>query len=200
MNRRVPLVAAALAVVLVLAWYLALWKPETSHVSSARARTSAAKVRQQLLNGQLVGLLRLEKDLPSRTAQLNSTLPAFPEAVSIPAIIDQINRIAVSDHIAWTNESQSVSTAAATSPTTAGRSTATAAGGSASVGLSLTVAGSYADMGRFVTSLERLPRLIVVDSLGYTPSSSDHLSAAITARAFYDAGAIPATPTEMSAG
>jgi Tfp pilus assembly protein PilO len=196
-SRRLPLLVALGLVIVMAGWYAALWSPQHSALKAARAKNTAALATQAQLSSELGQLRALQRGLPADAAALERSLPALPTAVSIDTVIDQINAVAVSTGVAWTNESQSVTSAAPGSTTTTPAATTgsagTAATGVSTVGLTLTVSGPYQAVATFISSLELLPRLIVIDTLSYSPSSST-VSADITGRAFYDPAAVPAIP------
>jgi Tfp pilus assembly protein PilO len=209
MSRRIPLIAGGLVLVMFIGWYVALWRPGEAHLRVAHAAQAAALTKQEQLTGELAGLLAIQRKLPTLEGQLRSSEPALPTSVSVDTVIDQINATAVADKIAWTNESQSAGSQTAGSAATAGASGSTGttpssapsgAGTAQTLALTLTVAGTYPDMMRFVTDLEHRPRLIVLDSLAYTPGSGDQVAVQISARAFYDTSTLPALPTPTRAG
>jgi Tfp pilus assembly protein PilO len=190
-NRRVPLLVALGLVIVIAGWYVALWSPQHAALKTAETKKAAAVSTQSQLSSQLGQLRALQRGLPADAAALQKSLSALPTAVSIDTVIDQINAVALSTGVAWTNESQSVTGAASGSTTPPATGTATT--GLSTVGLTLTISGTYHAVTTFVSSLELLPRLVVIDTLQYSPSSTT-VSANITGRAFYDPSPVPVIP------
>jgi Tfp pilus assembly protein PilO len=197
-SRRIPLIAGAVVVVLLLGWYVIVWRPAASASKSAQASKEAAQVLQSQLAAQLAGLVTLQKTLPAEEAKLRKAEIEVPSSASEDTVIDQINSIALADHILWTNESQSLGTASSSAATTATTVAATATttattvasavastSGDTTLTMTLDVAGSYAAMYGFIVDLEHLPRLIVIDTIGFAPKSVQSVSATLSARAFY---------------
>jgi Tfp pilus assembly protein PilO len=182
-NRRIPLIAGALVAAIAICWYLAFWRPAGGQFRAAQASELTAQAQQARLNTELASLISVQRQLPALEAQLRSSAAAVPTADSINTIIDQIDADAIADGISWTNESQSSAGA-----------TATSAGGSTTLGLTLAVAGSYPNMLHFLAALVHQPRLIVIDSLVFTPAAGDQVTVAVTGRTFYDSTPLPKLP------
>jgi Tfp pilus assembly protein PilO len=138
---------------------------------------------------ELESLRAVARRLPAAEALLQRTEISLPSAPQVDRVIDEINGIAVADGVAWTNESQSL--------TTTGTS-ATGVGGGSVLGLTLDVSGTFAHVSRFLTDLEQRPRLIVVASLSYSPNADGRgLALNIDARAYYDPSPIPVLPAAL---
>jgi Type II secretion system (T2SS), protein M subtype b len=210
-NRRTPLIAGTVVIVLLLAWYVAVWRPAgTASTRAVASKAAVAVLRKQLEDG-LAGLLTMQRTLPAQEAQQRLGETEVPTSPSVDTLIDQISSIASADQITWTNESQTLGTASAaavatttattsTSATTTGSSTstvpmsATPASGDTPLAFTLAVSGSYPAMTKFITDLEHRPRLIVIDTLNYAPTGRA-ISVTITGRAFYNTTANPILPT-----
>jgi Tfp pilus assembly protein PilO len=184
-TRRVPLIAGVLVVVILLGWYVAIWRPDAAHLSAARASEVTATAKRAQLDSELAGLLGIERKLPALEAQLQAGVTAVPATASLDTVIDQINAIAIADQIEWTTESQGAASAGSSTSSSTGNSTLT---------LTLAVAGSYSNMTAFITDLEHRPRLIVLDSLAFAPGSGGRVSVSISGRAFYDSSPLPKLP------
>lgn len=201
---------------LLLAWYVVLWRPAVSGTARAQAAKVTAEGKQITLEGQLAGLRALQRSLPSEEAKLRHAEIEVPATASVAAVLDQINAIAVADGITWTNETQSLGGAAAVSQTTAATvapaaqstssttiasaaSAPVAAAGDLILALTLDVGGNYAAMTKFIADLEHAPRLIVIDTLTYSPGVGHVVKVTMTARAFYNPTATPAIP-KLSTG
>ncbi len=186
MNRRLLLVAALLLVVVLGGWYGLAWKPGQARIASAHASDATALTKRAQLDSELGGLHRLQRDLPADQTTLAKALPALPVAASVPSVIDQIAQAARTTGVAWSNESQSTGTSASTSGSSAAAGSVTTGGsGVSTLALTLQVTGSYKAVTSFVTLLTHRPRLIVVDTLSFAPSTSS-VAITIGARAFFD--------------
>jgi Tfp pilus assembly protein PilO len=198
MNQRISVIAGTVVVFMLLGWYVAFWRPATSHLSKAHATESAAQARQAVLDSQLARLVALERALPTSERELRASEPALPVSISVDTAIDQVNAIAVRDHISWTNEGQSVagassSTAGGSSSAGASASPSTTGSGNSTLDLTMDVSGTYAHMSTFITDLEHRPRLVVIDSLSYAPAQR-LVAVTIAARAFFDSSPLPVIP------
>jgi Tfp pilus assembly protein PilO len=205
-TRRIPLIAGGVIVVLLLGWYVAVWRPSGSHLREAQSSLAAAAIHERSLAASLGGLSALQRSLPSDVAKLRQAEAAVPSTPSIATLLFQVDAMARAEAITLTNESQSLSAVVAATPTattteaTTSSTTIAAAPSSTSsdsvVTLSLQVTGSYSDMGRFITDLQSGPRLIVIDTVTYTPGAGSTVSVTMTTRAFYNPAANPVLPAD----
>jgi Tfp pilus assembly protein PilO len=196
MSRRIPLIAGALVVLLLLIWFVALWRPAVAESHKATASRTAAKALEITLGDRLASLVAQQKSLCSDETKLRQGQVAVPTSVSLDTVIDQINAIALADQISWTNESQSSDAASPSAPPSS--SGTVSSSDDSTLTLSLQVAGSYTNMAKFITDLEHRPRLIVLDTLSYSPGPSSAVTVSMTARAFYNPTASPMLPNTCS--
>jgi Tfp pilus assembly protein PilO len=210
MSRRNTLIAAGVVVVLILGWYVVLWRPAVAGSNRASAAKDATEAQQVTLASQFAGLEVLQRTLVAQEVKLRQAEIAVPTTASLADVIEQLDGIAKSDRIVWSNESQSLGAVlATTAPTTtvaapASSSTATTAVATAGIAtpaaadstllLTLNVAGTYGAMTKYITDVEHLPRLIVIDTLNYSPATTGQITVSMTARAFYNPTPEPALP------
>src|SRR6201999_4358527 len=70
MTRRIVLISAAITLVLMAAWYLLLWKPQSKDLTSARQAQVSAEQQVSNLQIQTAGLQALAKKEPADRAAL----------------------------------------------------------------------------------------------------------------------------------
>ncbi|MGH3599618.1 MAG: type 4a pilus biogenesis protein PilO [Pseudonocardiaceae bacterium] len=183
MNRKIGLIAGALAVVLVAAWYLALWKPTTRQLTSARHELVTAQNDRQQASRQRIALTNEQRRLPGEKAEAAALTAAVPPDPGIDTLIDQVNQVAAASGVALHSESQSLSSAAAPAAT---KSSGTASS-LPSASLTFDVSGSYNQILDFVSRLQTTPRVVKVTALSLgggggatTPSAGSTASAGST--------------------
>lgn len=212
MKQHQKIVAAALValVVVVGVWYVAFWRPETSHLATARA-DQAAEVSQ--LASEQQQLVQLQGEQP-KVAQEKQTLAELvgmlPDGPSLDQLLRTIVRAArVSGVVVpsvGTPQPAGWGAPPSAAPTSAPTASATAPGPQ-SITVSLTVSGSNASILRFVTALDSQPRIYVVDSFSLAaPQSTGAVAAlpqtSVTVQAFYESSASgnPTFPGASSVG
>jgi Tfp pilus assembly protein PilO len=164
-QQRVALASlVALAAVLAV-WFLVFWNPEGSRLKAANQAQIAAKVAGQ--EAQLATLKADQPKLKAERAVLAKLVQAVPDGPALDQMLHTINAAALSAGV-------SLDLVGTPEPAGWGGSTgaAPATSGAQSLGLSLDVTGTQAHVLRFVTTLDRQPRLYVVSSFGLsTPQS-----------------------------
>ena len=195
------LIVAGVVVLVLAVWFVGLWRPTATRLTSAKRAVTAAQQQQTTLRSQLLSLRALESKLPSQEASLTQSAAALPGSPSVDTMIDQIAAVASKAGVSWTNESQSMASAAgATTGAAASAGPASSSSGSAAtLTLTLQVAGPYSAVETFVNDLAQVPRLIVVDSLRVN-GNSNSVTAQIDGRAFYDTTPIPKLPATVTPG
>lgn len=178
----------AVLVVLVAGW-LMLVKPEKSKVSSLKSQASAQNQANQLLLTQIESLQAEQKDLPQQQLTLAKFSTEVPDNAAEPTLIRQLTTaangagvdlisITPSDASAVAATSPSVTTPTAPTSTatpgttTAGGATSTPAAPAATLyqlPVALGISGSYANMISFFQALEKLPRAMIVAAWSMCP-------------------------------
>jgi len=185
MNRRL-LIPLAVGVVLVILWFVALWRPQSSALSNARKRTSDATQQGATLRDELARLQQAQRDLPLKQSQLETLRVAVPDDPSLAQFILDANDAASKSGIDFLSISP-------TPPgSSGGGATAPAAGAGASAGptpvpirISMSATGGYFQVLDFVNRLDALPRIVVVDSLELTAQAGgSQLQASLQERIF----------------
>ena len=168
MNRRL-LIPLGIGVVLVLLWFVALWGPQGSALSGARKRANDATQQGATLRDQLARLQQARRDQPIKQSQLETLRVAIPDDPNLAQFILDANDAASRAGIDFLSISPTPPSAQgqATTPTTAAGGAAAGAAAATAIPIrtSLSISGGYFQVLDFVNRLNRLPRLVVVDSL-----------------------------------
>lgn len=184
-TRRIPAVAAAAALVLVIAWYFLLWGPEAKSVKSAHKAHAQAEQKITQLQSQIISLQGLVKQIPEDNAKFAQLEAALPENPQLDQALNLLHQAAVQTGVTLAN-------VAPTTPSgsSSGASPSQGASGGPAITLSLSVLGNPAQLEAFLSALNTLPRTIVVDKVslsggGQSSSSNSGGAASLTARIFY---------------
>lgn len=174
---------------LLYGWNSVFLAPKGRERTAARIKLAEARSQEQDLRGQLAQLKKLAAETESRQADLarfGRLIPADPDIDgAILTLYDTANRAGV----AWSSFSPS--------PPAAG-----AAGAPATLAIAMHIGGSFAQIFDYLSLLQTLDRLVVVDSLSLAGGSSANgqmtLSADIRGRMFA-VGTTTATTTAAPA-
>jgi Tfp pilus assembly protein PilO len=201
----------AIAAVLILAaWYLLLWSPSKSDLDKAKERRQAAEGQQAQLEAEISRLRDAQKSEPSRRAQLELLRTAIPDTPNLAQFILDVNDAAAKAgidfiSIAPTEPRQPTGAAAVagtTTNTTPG-AVPTAVAAPAEIAIALQLQGGYFQVVDFLNRLDKLPRLLVTDTLNISADTNGRLTTAVSARMFVraiPAGFVGATTTTTVAG
>jgi hypothetical protein len=183
--RRIALVAGAAAIVVVAAWYLMLWSPQSRSLASAHKAHAAAESQIGQLQGQVGGLEALVRQIPTDQAKLSTYSAAVPATPSLDSALVQIQRAATASRVSVSSVSPGSAAGTATGVTASSATPATS--GTPSLSLSLAVmAPSAGQLESFITDLTNLaltPRVFVLDHVQY--SGPGQTSASLSGRIFY---------------
>lgn len=180
-TRRIPLIAGGVALILVVVWYFMLWSPQAKKLTAAHKAQAAAEQHIGQLQSQVVQLHGLVKQIPADTARFSQLEAALPDNPSLDQALDLLHQAAVSSGVIVTTLGPSGAAGASQAPASAG--SGGSAGGEPSVTLNMTVQGSNAQIRSFLTGLENLSRVVVVDKLVMAGGAIG--TATIQARVFY---------------
>jgi Tfp pilus assembly protein PilO len=170
--------AIAVVVVLLAGWFL-LVKPQSSHASSLRTQAATQQASNQLLITQIATLQAEQKQLPQQQKELQKFATQVPTDVSEPTIIRQLSAAAAGagvDLVSVTPGAPSLMTSASTT-TTPGASTLTQSSAPlVQLPLALGITGTYANIESFFQLLEKLPRALLVTGWSLCPDSPNGTS------------------------
>jgi Tfp pilus assembly protein PilO len=184
--RRIPMIAGAAALLIIVAWYFLLWSPQTKSLRSAHKAYAAAEQKISDSKAQITQLNALKKQIPqdnARFAQLQAELPDNPQ-------LDQALRLL---HDAANQSGVLVGSISPSAPAGAvggsGQSTSATPGGPA-VTLNLSIQGAFAQVKSFLSALANLQRTVVIDKVAIS-GDKDPVAATISARIFYQGQPTP---------
>ncbi len=167
LHKLVGLVAAAAVLVVAVAWYMTLWKPEVSRLKTAQA--NLAQVTGQVSTDQ-AQLTQLEAQVPkvkSERATLDKLVRAVPDGPSLDQALRTVRDAASKAGIKV--QSLSVPPPSGWGGTGTPPSSST---GPLSLSISVGATGSQSQLLSFVRALDAQPRLYVVTAFGLNASGN----------------------------
>ncbi len=193
MNRSrliVVLGSFALVGLAAMSWFFVL-SPRIGEASEIEAQSESVADQTSKLERDIVQLTALQEELPARIARLDALKANFPSTAELPAVLDQIRAAAAQAGVtvqtietlpptlvvapveaAAPVEGEAaapVDPAAAPAPATdgsVGLPAASATDGTlATMAMSVTVSGSYANLSGFLRAAELLPRAWLMDTI-----------------------------------
>jgi Tfp pilus assembly protein PilO len=160
MNRRGPIIAAAVGVVVSALVAAGLILPKMGQVKKVQDQVTAAQAQTAKLELQVSQL----KDLASQASKIRAQLKALnievPPNADLPGLIRAVNAAADKAAVDLTVITAGSPSAATTNPVSV-------------VPLQLTVTGGYFSVEEFLYRIETLNRTAKVSSVSLTPDSSD---------------------------
>ncbi len=148
MKRNAVIAVVAGALVVILIWFLVLYKPKSNDVSSTKVAVSNAQAQQQSLVATLARLHSLDKERPQQQATLDKLNAAIPDSPGLADFIFQANTAAADSGVDWLS----------ISPTPPAPGTT---GGPSVIVLNIQVQGGFFQVLDYLNRLENLPRLVV---------------------------------------
>lgn len=184
-TRRLPILSAAAALVLVVIWYVAMFSPQQKNIQKAHKANAAATQKADQLQSQASQLRVLVKEIPAdnaRFAQLEASLPDNPQ---FDQALNLLHQAAVQTGVTVANVTPSSPIGASGSSSTS----ASQGGGVPAINLTMSIEGSTQQTEAFLSALKALPRAVVVDRISVTGGSGGSVS--LSARIFYDGKPTP---------
>jgi Tfp pilus assembly protein PilO len=170
--------AVAVLVVLLAGWML-LVKPQSAHKSNLEAQAATQVQANSVLQSQIATLESEQKQLPAQQQALQRFSTQVPSDPSEPAIIRELSAAASGagvDLISLTPGDAALVTAPGTTGAvasgTATLSTTQSAGNLVALPIALDITGTYPNVESFFQSLEKLPRALLVSGWSLCPDSS----------------------------
>jgi Tfp pilus assembly protein PilO len=164
--------AVAVVVVLLAGWFL-LVKPQSSKTSTLKAQASTQEQANQLLVTTIAQLQAEERQLPQQQQALQKFATQVPNNAAEPTIIRQLSAAAAGagvDLVSMTPGSPTLVTASGTVPGSTSLGAAPSTSGQLiQLPLSLGITGTYPNVESFFQSLEKLPRALLVTSWSLCP-------------------------------
>ncbi|MEY2565582.1 MAG: hypothetical protein QOE35_111 [Actinomycetota bacterium] len=182
MQRRTLLIGVGAALGVLLIWYFFLWSPRGKAIDKAKQRRAAAEGQVQELQTELTRLQDAKNNEASIRAQVDELRQSIPDEPNLAQFILDTNDAATRSGIDFLSISPTPP-AAATAP--GGGGAVAPAGAPSQIALGMSITGGYFQVLDFVNRLTDLTRIVVIDSLSVSPSSSTgDLSVQLTGRMF----------------
>lgn len=226
-KRQWTLMTALVCLLVLIAGYMLLVKPQHSKAASVKSETATTQSQVQSLRAQLSRLQDEGRNLASQQAVLAQIVQQLPAQPALPTLLRSLDAAAAQTNVDLTNVSPGNPTAFSESPvakavastgTSAGKTTTatTPGSGSAVAGLaqipvSMSVSGSYFDIEQFLNQLEGLQRSMLVNTftIGYQNGQSasgsaptvgaGELTVSIQAEVFMTTQALGSSPASTTA-
>ncbi|MGC8626852.1 MAG: hypothetical protein ACP5VR_04715 [Acidimicrobiales bacterium] len=167
--KRVVAGAVAVIVVVVIAWYAALYRPEVRRVATLDSEQGQLASKVSGLQAQFLALRAEQRRVPAERVALKALQQAVPDGPSLDQLLREVNEAAQVSGVRLTSIGTPAPTGWGASGGTTGQSTST---GVPSLAVSLSVNGSSAQVLRLVTALDKQKRLFVVRSFNLNEGST----------------------------
>ena len=164
MKRQTMIAVGVAALVVVLGWYMFSYRPKGADLAEARKDAKTAEAQEAPLRTDLARLQALDRERPLREAELQRLVGLIPERDELAGFFISADEIATRSGLRWNNISASQPAAAAT------------AGQPSVIALSIQVEGGFFQLLDYLGRMERLRRLVVIDSIQVSPSGGDEAS------------------------
>jgi Tfp pilus assembly protein PilO len=158
-KRSVLIGCAVGAVVVILLWYFLLFAPASKDLDDTRDQVSSLQSQNQELENTIRQLKELSRNSVEQQAKLRTLRAAIPSTPDLGEFILQANEIASASGIDWLS--------IAPTPPAAG----TAGGPTSTIAISMQIQGQFSAVLDYLTRLEDLERLVVVDTVNLSAGS-----------------------------
>lgn len=175
-TRRIGAMTLAAVAVMLVVWYLALFRPQAAHLRAAHAAYDQATAQAAQLQDRVTSLRALEKQIPADRSELAALGVSLPHSADLQDALSQFHALATGSGVTLT----AVNPAA-----DVGSANGQATGGIKTVRLSLSLTGPYAQTMSFLSGLDTMARTVVVDSASFSPSAGGALTTSLSTRIFY---------------
>lgn len=188
---RVAIIAAVAVVVVVVGWYAAFWHPEGSRLKTARSNEAQAAAQVSTDRMQLMALKAQEPKVAKEETVYKKLVQAVPDGPSLDQLLRTVNSAASSAGVALTAvgaaQPSGWGTSSASSPAAASTGASASSASATPIGVDVSINGTNAQVLKFVTALDKQPRLYVVQSFNLTNGSATGgaQSTGINVEAFY---------------
>lgn len=192
-----PIATGGVVLLIVIVGLLAWISPEGKKVSAANAKNSVLQAQETSLQLQIATLEHESKQEPKNCSTLKQDQTLVPPTPTVDLFLHQISQLATN---------AGTVTPSVTITTSSGTSTSGAnAGGAESVGIDLSVSGSYQQVLNFLNGLDNvhsLQRLYSVSQVSLSSGTSDGsgggYSLSLQGNIYYSSGAEDVCSTSKS--
>ncbi|MGZ8763215.1 MAG: type 4a pilus biogenesis protein PilO [Acidimicrobiia bacterium] len=160
MKRNTILAVGAGALVVILIWFFAFYKPKGDEVSKTNDEVATAERQQQDLEATLARLQALDKERPQQQATLDKLNAAIPATPDLAEFIFEANTAAAESGVDWLSIAPTPPVASAT-------------GGPSEIVLNIQVQGGFFQVLDYLNRLENLKRLVVTDTVNLSAGGTD---------------------------
>ncbi len=158
MKRNVLIAGVVGTLIVILAWYFIIYSPIGDDLTSTQASVATEQSKEQSLQADLARLNSQQKSAPEQEALLRKFDQAIPKLPDLGEFIIQANNIADDAGIEFLSIAPSPPAAGATSST---------------IALNISVSGSFFQIENYLTRLEKLDRLVIIDGLNMTTGAAN---------------------------
>jgi Tfp pilus assembly protein PilO len=194
-TRKWTAVTAAVAVLVLVAGWFLLVRPQHSKADTLKAQAAAQQQANQVLQTQIASLRAEQKNLPQEQKVLQKLASQLPDTDAEPALIRQLSTVADGSGVDLSSVTPGQAAAVSSTGSTTLGSTSTA--GLMQIPLSMTISGAYANIESFFQSLEKMPRSVLVTgvSLSYGDKA---ITGTLTTTVFYASSSTSDSSTATS--
>ena len=160
MKRNAIIAVVAGALVVILIWFFAFYKPKGDDVSKTNEQVSTAERQQQDLEATLARLQSLDKERPQQQATLDKLNAAIPPTPDLAEFIFEANTAAADSGVDWLSIAPTPPVASVT-------------GGPSEIALNIQVQGGFFQVLDYLNRLENLKRLVVTQTVNLSAGGSD---------------------------
>ena len=168
-GRRLPLIVAAVALVVALLVLFLLVMPKRSEVSAEKETLATAEQQQAQLELQLQQLTELKQQAQQTRKALDKIDTQIPKTSDQPGIIRLMQLATDKAGVDMTSQTYGNPAAATTYST---------------ISVSTAISGNFFQLDQFLYQLETLPRLMKVSSISISPAEYPILSLSVSAETF----------------
>ena len=199
-KRQWTLATALVCLLVLVAGFLLLVKPQHKKTASVKTQTTAVQGQITTLKAQFATLLEEKRNIATQQAELAAIEEQLPTTPALPDMITKLDAAAAKDQVDLSNvapgnpAAYSFSPVAAATPSASSTAAvaatpATAVPGLADIPVVLTVSGGYPQLESFLDDLEGMRRSMLVNNFTLTYSNTKSASSGPTV----GAGEISAT-------
>jgi Tfp pilus assembly protein PilO len=175
-TRRWLVIGVVTAVVVLLAGWVLVVKPQKSKVTDLNDQAASQVSANNLLLTQIAALQSEQKELPQQQLALQKFSTEVPDSTAEPTFVRQITMAAQRSDVELVSitpgAAAAVSAAAPTGSSTLGSSSPASSGTLYQLPVALSIIGSYANVESFFNAVEHLPRAMLVTSFTVCPEVS----------------------------
>jgi Tfp pilus assembly protein PilO len=157
-DRRAPIIAAVVSVLLALILIFLVASPEKKKVAQAKGQLAGLQLQSGTLRAEVAAFQQVKQAQPIAKSEIQRVSSQIPSIANLPGIIGSIQDAATTSGIEYFSQ-------------TVGSPSAGSTGDYSTIPLNLNVSGSYAACTLFLYKIETFPRAAKVASIQLSPAS-----------------------------